>query len=104
MILVCVADDFRKFRKIRKIISFQMFLKNLSQAKCQLFGVFQVDKAGWQSPVLEFDKNCTQNVYFLQKVDFCIFEPKNRKVIENPSKTTLNFSPLHCTYLDKKYF
>ena len=28
-----------------------------------------------QSPVLEFDKNCTQNTYFLQKVDFCIFEP-----------------------------
>ena len=50
--------------------------KNLSQAKCQVFGVFQVDKAGLQSPVLEFDKNSTQNAYFLKKVDFCIFNTK----------------------------
>ena len=57
-----------------------------------MFGVFQVDSAGFQSPVLEFYKNCTQNAYFLQKVDFCIFEPKNREVIENSSKTPLNFS------------
>ena len=62
---------------------------------------FQVDYAGVQSPVVEFDKNCTQNAYFLQKVDFCIFEPKNREVIENSSKTPLNFSPLQCTYLGK---
>ena len=47
-----------------------------------------------QSPVLIFDKNCTQNANFLQKVDFCIFEPKNRKVIENSSKTSPNFSSL----------
>ena len=56
-----------------------------------MFDVFQVDQAGLQSPVLEFDKNCTQNAYFLQKFDFCIFEPQNREVIENSSKTTLNF-------------
>ena len=54
-----------------------------------MFGVFQVDYAGLQSPVLEFDKNCTENAYFLQKVDFCIFEPKNREVIENSSKHRL---------------
>ena len=59
-----------------------------------MFSVFQVDYAGLQSPVLEFDKNCTQNAYFLQKVDFSIFEPKNCEVIENSSKTPLNFSPL----------
>ena len=57
-----------------------------------------------QSPVLEFDKNCTQNAYSLQKVDFYIFEHKNRKVIENSSKTPLNFSPLQCTYLGKNSF
>ena len=60
-----------------------------------MFGVFQVDSAGFQSPVLEFDENCTQNAYFLQKIDFCIFEPKNREVIENSSKTPLNLSSLH---------
>ena len=42
-----------------------------------------------QSPVLEFDKNCTLNAYFLQKVDFCIFEPKDSEVVENSSKTLL---------------
>ena len=35
-----------------------------------------------QSPVLEFDKNCNQNAFFLQKVDFCIFEPKNPEMIK----------------------
>ena len=65
---------------------------------------FLVDWAGLQSPVLEFNKNSTQNAYFLQKVDFCIFEPKNREMIENSAKTPLNFSALQCTYLGKKSF
>ena len=69
-----------------------------------MFGVFQVEKAGLQSPVLEFDKNCTQSAYFLQTNDFCIFEPKNGEVIENSPKTPLIFSPLQCTYLGKKSF
>ena len=69
-----------------------------------MFGAFEVDKAGLQSPVLEFDKNCNQNAYFLQKVDFCIFELKNREVIEHSSNTPLNFSPLQCTYLAKNSF
>ena len=56
-----------------------------------------------QSPVLELDKNCTQSAYFLQKVDFGIFEPKNCEVIENFSKTSLNFSPSQCIYLGKKF-
>ena len=47
-----------------------------------------------QSPVLEFDKNCTQSAYFLKKNDFCIFEPKNCEVIENSYKTPLDFSSL----------
>ena len=57
-----------------------------------------------QSPVLGFDKNCTQNAYFLQKVDFSILEPNNCEVIENSSKTPLNFSTLQCTYLGKIHF
>ena len=70
-----------------------------------MFGIFLSRLAGLQSPVLEFDKNCTQNAYFLQKVDFCIFEPKNLEVIENSSKTPLiSFSPLQCTYLGKNSF
>ena len=73
------------FGKSRKIIRFLKFIKNLSEAKCQVFGVFQVDLACMQSPVLEFGKNCTKNAYFLQKVDFCIFKPKYREVIENLS-------------------
>ena len=69
-----------------------------------MFDVFQVDYAGLQSHVLELDKNCTQNAYFLQKFDFCIFEPKNREVIENSSKTPLNFSSLLYTYMGKHSF
>ena len=41
-----------------------------------MFDVFQVDYAGLQSPVLEFDKNCTQNAYFLQKFDYAFLNPK----------------------------
>ena len=63
-----------------------------------MFGGFQVDWTCLRSPVLEFDKNCTQNAYFLQKVDFRIFEPNNCEVIENSSKAPLSFSPLQCTY------
>ena len=105
MILVCAADDFRKFRKIWKIINFQKIHKNsviskISSVSC----FFKSTRQVLQSPVLEFDKNCTHNAYFLQKVDFYIFEPKSREVIENSSKTPLNFSPLQCTYLGKKIF
>ena len=46
-------------------------------------------------------KTCTQNAYFLQKVDLCIFEPKNREVIENSYKAPLSFGPLQYTYLGK---
>ena len=69
-----------------------------------MFDVFEVDKAGLQSPVLKFDKNCTQKAYFLQKFDFCTFEPKNCEVIENSSKTPLNISSLQYTYLGKNSF
>ena len=94
-----ISENFGKFGKLS---IFKKIIKNLSKAKCQVFDVFQVDKAGLQSPVLEFDKNCTQNGYFRQKLNFCIFEPQNCEVIENSSKTPLNFSSLHYTYLGKK--
>ena len=58
-----------------------------------------------KSHVLQIGKNnCTQNPYFLRKIDSCIliFEPKNCEVKENSSKAPLNFSPLKCTYLGKK--
>ena len=46
---------------------------------CFFFGRLEI-------PVLQFEKNCTQNPYFLQKFDFCIFEPKNCELIENSPK------------------
>ena len=76
MILVCAADDSENFGKSRKIINFRKFITNLSEAKCQVFGVFQVNQACLQSSVLEFGKNCTQNAYFLQKDDFAFLNPK----------------------------
>ena len=44
------------------------------------------------------------NAYFLLKVDFCIFEPKNRELIENSSKAPLNCNPLKCTNFGKNSF
>ena len=49
-------------------------------------------------------KNCTQTLIFFKKVDFCIFETKNRKVIENSSKAPLTYSQMQCTYLGKHSF
>ena len=57
-----------------------------------------------QSPVLEFDKkNCTHNAYFLQKLIFAFFKPKNQKLFSDRKlfQNTVNFSLLQCTYLDK---
>ena len=59
---------------------------------------------GLKSPVLQFEKHCTQNSYFLQKLDFCIFEPKNCKMIENSSNAPLNFSPPKCNIRAKNHF
>ena len=49
-------------------------------------------------------KTALKTRIFFKKIDFCIFEPKNREVIENSSKTPLNFSPLQCTYLGENSF
>ena len=37
---------------------------------------FQVDWADLQSPVLKFDKNCTQNAFFNKKLIFAFLNPK----------------------------
>ena len=105
MILVCAADDVRNFRKIWKIVVVFLNSKKIchkQNVKCLV--LFKSTRQVCNHPVPEFDKNCTQNAYFLQKVDFCIIEPKNREVIERSFKTPLNFSPLQCTYLGKKSF
>ena len=52
-------------------------------------------QAGLQSPVLEFDKNCTRNAYFLQKVDVCIFEPTNREVIDKKTLPNHRLALVH---------
>ena len=59
--------------------------KNLCISKNQGFGVF----TSRLSPEIQFEKNCTQNPYFLQKFDFCIFEPKNCEVIKTLPKHLL---------------
>ena len=69
-----------------------------------MFDVFQVDWAGLQSPVLEFDKTALETLVFFKKFDFFIFEPKNREVRENSSKTPLNLSSLQYIYLGKNSF
>ena len=49
-------------------------------------------------------KNYSQNLFLLQKVDICIFSPKNFEVQENCSKTLLIVCPLKCTYIGKNHF
>ena len=43
---------------------------------------------------LNLIKTALQTLIFFKKLIFAFFEPKNREVIENFSKTPLNFSPL----------
>ena len=56
-----------------------------------------------KSLVLLLNKN-TQNAYFLKNIFFYIFEPKNRDVIENYFKASLNCSRLKGTYLGIMHF
>ena len=92
MMLVCVVDFF--FENIGKSGNHKKsFITKIS-------GVWWLSSS--KSTVLQFEKNCTLN-YFLQKIDFCIFEPQKSELIENSSKASLNFSPLKCTYLGKKF-
>ena len=79
-------------------------LKICHKQKFKYLVFLQVDLTGLLSPVVQFHKNCNENAYFLTKVAFCIFEPKNREVIGHSSKAPLNSSPLLCTYLGKNSF
>ena len=65
---------------------------------------FQVDYAGFQSPVLEFDKTALKTLIFIKKLIFAFLNPKNPKMKEKSSETPLNFRPLQCTYLGKNSF
>ena len=59
---------------------------------------------GLKSPVLQFEKKTAlKTLIYFKNLIFCIFEPKNCEVIENSSKAPLNFSPLKCKYLAKKF-
>ena len=69
-----------------------------------MFGVFQVGQTSLQPHTRQFYKNYSQNHFFLKKIDFCKFNPKNFEVKENCSKTPLNFRPLKCTYIGKNSF
>ena len=95
MILVCAADDFRKYWQ-------WAFNKNNLKKS-----VISKSSSVWciSSWLDWFVITCTSirlklqlKCLFFSKVDFYIFEPQNREVIENSSKVQLNFSPLKCTY------
>ena len=58
---------------------------------------------GLKSLVLLLNKTILKTLIFL-KNNFYIFEPKNREVIENDFKASLNFSRLKGTYLGKIHF
>ena len=58
---------------------------------------------GLKSLVILLNKTTLKMLIFL-KSDFYIFGPKNREVIENYYKASLNFSTLKGTYLRKIYF
>ena len=105
MILVSAEDDFPKNLKILKISFFVKNHKNLPLAKCPVFGILSSQPNGFVITThFNSIKKTALNAYFLQKVDFCIFEPKNREPIENSSKAPLNCSPFKCTYLGKISF
>ena len=53
---------------------------------------------------VNFIKNYSQNHFFVKKVDFCIFNPKNFEVKGNCSKTLLNVCQLKFTYTGKNHF
>ena len=48
-----------------------------------------------------YKKKILSKPFFLKKVDFCIFNPKNVEVKENCSETPLIVCPLKCTYIGK---
>ena len=58
---------------------------------------------GLKSLVFIFNKTILKTLIFL-KNNFFIFQPKNREVIENCFKESLNISRLKGTYLGKIHF
>ena len=104
MILVCAADDFRKFRKNLENYQFlKIHKKSVISKMLNVWCFFKSTGQVCNHLYLNSIKTALKTLIFL-KNDFCIFEPKNREVNENTSKTPLCFSPLQCTYLGKNSF
>ena len=103
MVLVCAADVFRKFRKIYQFLKIH---KKSVISKCQVFCVcfFKSTRPVCNHKYLNSIKTALKTLIFFKKLIFCIYEPKNREVIDNSSKTQLYFSPLQCTYWGKNSF
>ena len=102
MILVCAVDYFWKYWKNAEK---EKHIKIVHQQKIRGLVFFSGRLDGFKITCTSiWKKNCTQNPYFLQKFDFCIFEPKNCEVIEKTSKAPINFSPFKCTYLSENSF
>ena len=59
---------------------------------------------GSKSLVLLLNKTTLKRLFSLKKIVFYIFEPQNRKVIDNYFKVSLNFRRLKGKYLGKLYF
>ena len=76
MNLVCAADDFPKFWKIRKIINLKNPIKINHKQNVKCLVLFQVDSAGLQLSVLEFDKkNALITRIFFKKLIFAFLNP-----------------------------
>ena len=105
MILVCAADDFQNFGKFGKSSTFKNSYKICHKQNVKCLVVFKSTRQVCNHMYLNsIKKTELKTLIFFKKVDFCIFELKNREVIENSSKTSLNFCPLQCTYLGKYSF
>ena len=104
-ILVCAVDYFCKYPKMWKMSFLKKNHKKMvHKQKVRGVGVFSSRLDGFEIMCSLIRKTCTRNPYFLQKIDFCIFEPKNCEVIENSFKAPLSFSLLKCTHLGKHHF
>ena len=71
-----IAENFGKFGKL-SILKIHKKKRHKQNAKCLVF--FKSTRQVCNHLYLNLIKNCTQNAYFLQKFDFCIF---NQKIVK----------------------
>ena len=91
IVLLIILKNLKKrnFLKMRKNLPFETF---------QAFCVFSCRLDMFvTTPAPQFDKNCTQLLFFSKKVDFSIFEPKLCEEEQNCCEAPLNFRLLKCT-------